>query len=80
MKYLDKIHSPKDLKKIPVSELNEVCSELRHYIIDTINKIGGHLAPTLGTIELTQLYTTFLMLLKIKLCGIHDTKPMHIRF
>ena len=53
MKYLDKIHSPKDLKKIPVSELNQVCSELRHYIIDTINKVGGHLAPTLGTIELT---------------------------
>ena len=53
MKYLDKINNPKDLKKIPVGELAEVCSELRKYIIDTINQIGGHLAPTLGTIELT---------------------------
>ena len=53
MKYLDKINNPKDLKKIPVGELAEVCVELRKYIIDTINQIGGHLAPTLGTIELT---------------------------
>ncbi len=53
MKYLDKINNPKDLKKIPVGELAEVCDELRKYIIDTINQIGGHLAPTLGTIELT---------------------------
>ena len=47
MKYLDKINSPKDLKSIPKEELREVCKELRNYITDTINEIGGHLALSL---------------------------------
>ena len=51
MKYLDKINSPKDLKSIPREELGEVCNELRTYITDTINEIGGHLAPTLGQLK-----------------------------
>ena len=53
MKYLDKINSPKDLKSIPRDELAEVCKELRTYITETINQIGGHLAPTLGAVEIT---------------------------
>ena len=53
MKYLDKINSPKDLRSIPKEELGEVCKELRTYITDTINEIGGHLAPTLGAVEIT---------------------------
>jgi 1-deoxy-D-xylulose-5-phosphate synthase len=53
MKYLDKINSPKDLKDIPRDELGKVCEELRTYITETINQIGGHLAPTLGAIEIT---------------------------
>ena len=53
MKYLEKINSPKDLKSIPKEELGEVCKELRTYITDTINQIGGHLAPTLGAVEIT---------------------------
>jgi len=53
MKYLDKINSPKDLKNIPRDDLGKVCEELRTYITETINQIGGHLAPTLGAIEIT---------------------------
>ena len=53
MKYLKKINSPEDLKKIPKDQLSEVCQELRTYITETINQIGGHLAPTLGAIEIT---------------------------
>ena len=53
MKYLKRINSPEDLKKIPKDKLNEVCKELRGYITETINQIGGHLAPTLGAIEIT---------------------------
>jgi len=53
MKYLDKINSPKDLKNIPRDELGKVCEELRTYITETINQIGGHLAPTLGAVEIT---------------------------
>jgi 1-deoxy-D-xylulose-5-phosphate synthase len=53
MKYLNNIKSPEDLRSYSQEDLEFICNELREYIIETINKIGGHLAPTLGTIELT---------------------------
>ncbi|HPG29165.1 MAG TPA: 1-deoxy-D-xylulose-5-phosphate synthase [bacterium] len=52
MKYLDKIKTPDDLKKIDQTELNEVASELRKVIIETTSKNGGHLAASLGAVEL----------------------------
>lgn len=52
-KYLDKINSPEDLKKLNYSELKEVCQELRDYIINVVSKNGGHLASNLGVVELT---------------------------
>jgi len=51
--YLNKIDSPKDLKQIPVEQLPEVCAELRQFIIEALSKNPGHLASSLGTIELT---------------------------
>ena len=53
LKYLPKIKSPKDLKKLDARALHRLCDELRYYTINTITEIGGHLAPTLGVIELT---------------------------
>ena len=53
LKYLPKIHSPKDLKKLDIQALHSLCEELRYYTVNTITEIGGHLAPTLGVIELT---------------------------
>ena len=50
---LKNIHSPNDLKSLTLSELQKVNDELRQYIISTITEIGGHLAPTLGVVELT---------------------------
>lgn len=50
---LTTIESPADLKPLSLSELDELCQELREYIIQTIDQVGGHLAPTLGVIELT---------------------------
>ena len=52
-KYINKIDSPADLKKIPVEELPEVCVELRDFIIEALSKNPGHLASSLGAIELT---------------------------
>ncbi|MCE9498960.1 MAG: 1-deoxy-D-xylulose-5-phosphate synthase, partial [Leptospira sp.] len=51
--YLEKINFPEDLRKIPESELPEVCREIREYIIDTLSGIGGHFASNLGVVELT---------------------------
>ena len=52
-KYINRIDSPADLKKIPLAELPAVCGELRQFIIEALSKNPGHLASSLGTIELT---------------------------
>ena len=51
--YLNKINSSVDLKKIPKTELNIVCEELRHFIIEQVSQHPGHLGSNLGTVELT---------------------------
>ncbi|MDD5766915.1 MAG: 1-deoxy-D-xylulose-5-phosphate synthase N-terminal domain-containing protein, partial [Candidatus Marinimicrobia bacterium] len=57
---LSKIDSPKDLKKLTIEELVALSDELRDYIIDTIQITGGHLAPSLGVVDLTiALHTVF---------------------
>ncbi|TYZ24741.1 1-deoxy-D-xylulose-5-phosphate synthase [Selenomonas ruminis] len=57
---LDKINNPEDIKKYSLSELEELARELRSFIIDTVAANGGHLAPSLGTVELTlALYSVF---------------------
>jgi len=53
LNYLPNIKSPEDIRGYSNEELHELCDELRNYTIDTITQIGGHLAPTLGVIELT---------------------------
>ncbi len=52
-KILPRIHCPADLKPLALSELKLLCQELREYIISVVKETGGHLAPTLGAIELT---------------------------
>ena len=52
-KYLNHIDSPADLKQLDRSVLPEVCSELRDFIIRELSHNPGHLASSLGTIELT---------------------------
>src|SRR5688572_21627575 len=47
------ISSPADLRKLPATELTQVATELRQYLIDTVSQMGGHFAAGLGTVELT---------------------------
>lgn len=49
---LDSIKDPSGLKQLQQSELPELASEIRSRIIDVISKNGGHLAPSLGAVEL----------------------------
>ena len=53
LKYLKNISSPKDIRNYSIEELKELCEEVRNYTIDTVTTVGGHLAPTLGAVELT---------------------------
>ena len=50
---LGKINFPSDLRKLKKSELEQVCKELRQYIIDVVSVNGGHFAASLGVVELT---------------------------
>ena len=52
MSFLEKINSPADLKGLSRSELPILASEIRKVIIDVVSKNGGHLAPSLGAVEL----------------------------
>lgn len=57
---LESINAPEDLKKIPVSELPDLCAEIRRQILQTVSENGGHLASNLGAVELTvALHRTF---------------------
>ena len=53
MNYLNGINSPNDIKKLNINELEELCGEIREYMIDSVSKTGGHLASNLGVVELT---------------------------
>lgn len=44
--------SPDVIKRLSISELEQLCAELRTYIIDVVYGTGGHLASSLGTVEL----------------------------
>ncbi len=50
---LDRIDSPGDLKKLSVEQLPELAAEIRSYIIEILSRRGGHLASSLGSVELT---------------------------
>src|SRR5438445_7457682 len=50
---LQKINYPSDLKQLTEDQLEQVCQELRQYIIDVVSVNGGHFAASLGVVELT---------------------------
>ncbi|MDP8226515.1 MAG: 1-deoxy-D-xylulose-5-phosphate synthase [Candidatus Celaenobacter polaris] len=50
---LEKVKNPEDLKKLNLLELKELCKDIRERIIEVTSKTGGHLAPSLGVVELT---------------------------
>lgn len=47
------INSPDDLRRLPETELPQLCTELRQYLIDTVSTNGGHFSASLGVVELT---------------------------
>ncbi len=53
MKFLDKINSPEDLRKIDIKNLPKVAEEIRQFLVDSVSKTGGHLASNLGVVELS---------------------------
>ncbi|MFA4915706.1 MAG: 1-deoxy-D-xylulose-5-phosphate synthase [Syntrophales bacterium] len=50
---LKKVNSPEDIRKLDITALNTLAREIRNRIIETTSRSGGHLASSLGSVELT---------------------------
>lgn len=50
---LEGINIPEDLRKLSEEDLEQVCTELREFIIDIVSTKGGHFGASLGVVELT---------------------------
>ena len=50
---LDKVDSPKDLRRLSRQQLRELSQEIRNKILEVVSKNGGHLGGPLGAVELT---------------------------
>ena len=44
---------PEELRQLPADRLDDLCDELRSYLLHTVGKSGGHFASGLGVVELT---------------------------
>jgi 1-deoxy-D-xylulose-5-phosphate synthase len=53
MRILDRIESPKDVRRLDRRQLPQLAQEIRDTIIDTVSKVGGHFGGNLGIVELT---------------------------
>ena len=53
MNILEQIKSPADLKYLSIPKMQALATQIRELIIKTVSQNGGHLAPCLGTVELT---------------------------
>lgn len=51
--YLEQINSPADIKKMSVTEMNELSHEIRQALLQKLSKHGGHFGPNFGMVEAT---------------------------
>jgi 1-deoxy-D-xylulose-5-phosphate synthase len=49
---LEKINNPEDLRKLPIEQLPQLSAEIRKRIVEVVSGTGGHLASSLGAVEL----------------------------
>jgi 1-deoxy-D-xylulose-5-phosphate synthase len=53
MSVLERVQSPRDLRELSKDELLQLCHELREFTVNAVQKTGGHISSSLGTVELT---------------------------
>src|SRR5207247_448776 len=60
MGVLERVTGPRDLRELTKDELLQLCGELRTFTVESVQKTGGHISSSLGTVELTvALHTVF---------------------
>jgi 1-deoxy-D-xylulose-5-phosphate synthase len=52
MGLLQQINAPEDLRRLPPEQLQDVATEIRQYILETMSRVGGHTGASLGAVEL----------------------------
>ena len=50
---LETLRSPADVKRLSAADTEQLCDELRQFLVEQVSRTGGHLASNLGTVELT---------------------------
>jgi 1-deoxy-D-xylulose-5-phosphate synthase len=59
-RWLERIQSPLDLRALTAAERRELCAEIRAFLLESVQRTGGHLGSNLGVVELTvALHTVF---------------------
>src|SRR5437867_324609 len=53
MSVLDRVRHPRDLRVLQRDELLALCQEIREFTVESVQKTGGHISSSLGTVELT---------------------------
>jgi len=53
MSIIEQIEDPNDIKSLVIDDLKQLASEVRELIVTVVSKNGGHLASSLGVVELT---------------------------
>lgn len=51
--YLENIHSPREVKQLNITQLEQLASEIRSALLSKVSVCGGHVGPNLGMVELT---------------------------
>ena len=51
--HLAKLTSPADLRALDPAQLDELCAEIRHFVVQAVSRTGGHLGSNLGAVELS---------------------------
>ena len=73
------INGPADLKKLSVAQLSQLADEIRQFIIETVGRTGGHLASSLGVVEITLALHYVFDFEQDKLSGMSGISAMRIR-
>ena len=50
---LETLQNPADVKRLSAADTEQLCDELRQFLVEQVSRTGGHLASNLGTVELT---------------------------
>src|SRR4030081_80402 len=53
MTVLERVNDPRDIRALSKDELLQLCREIREYTVEMVQRTGGHISSSLGTVELT---------------------------